>query len=361
LAYKVLHYYPRLWIVDGFAGAGQYGPEAGNAPGSPLVAARFAHQYNVDNARSSKRIELINVERDPATFSRLQLTLAGFGPLVTNVSGRFQDRLDDIIKIIGREPALFFIDAFGMEGADIRLVESILRKRGGNRTITELLIHFSDRTLQRVAGYLTPNGRSLTGERAGQTKLKHMDAQLGTTWWRGAFTNPELKSGQERCDVAARLYIQQLHERGICYAHEMRMRDTYDAGPRYRLIFTTRSAHGSYLMSDIAASHEAELFDARFVGTFDLDWQRQRRGGQRAVLRSEIHDWGLQRGTATSEEVVLHFAPMHFGEWRTSDYDHCLRELIDLGAIERARAKGIKRREKLKFVPTLQETLFARI
>jgi three-Cys-motif partner protein len=355
----VLHHYPRLWIVDGFAGAGQYGPEAGGAPGSPLVSARFAHQYNVDNARSARRIQLINVERDPEVFARLQLTLAGFGPLVTNLSGRFQDRLEDVLRTIGREPALFFVDAFGMESADIRLVESILQKRGGNRAITELLIHFSDRTLQRVAGYLKPGARSATAERAGQSKLRHMDAQLGTTWWRGAFTNPALETGEDRCDAAAEVYIQQLRKRGIRYVHELRMRDTYDAGPRYRLIFTTRSAHGSYLMSDVAAAHEAELFHSRFAGTFDLNWQREIRNDRRVQLRSDIHAWGLKRGTATSEEVVLHFAPEHFGQWRTSDYDRCLRELIELGGIDRRSAKGIKRGEKLRFSATVQESLFS--
>src|SRR5579875_355342 len=106
-AFKVLHYYPRVWVIDGFAGAGRYGAQADFADGSALVAARFAHQYNVDNASTGKAIALMNVERDPETFSRLQYNLAGFGPLVTNLQGRFQDRLEQILQLIGSEPALF--------------------------------------------------------------------------------------------------------------------------------------------------------------------------------------------------------------------------------------------------------------
>jgi three-Cys-motif partner protein len=357
-AYKVLHYYPRLWLIDGFAGAGRYGAQAGYAEGSALAAARFAHQYNVDHASSTGgSIGLINVEKDPDTFDRLQFNLGGFGPVATNLQGRFQDRLEEILRIVGHAPALFFIDPFGMEGADVRLVEQILRERGGGGAITELLIHFSDRALVRIAGNLAAHTKTPRGARAAQTKVAHLDAILGTSWWRGAFANPEL-SAEQRCDLVAELYMQQLRNLGIRFVHELRMRDAYDAAPRYRLVFTSRSAHGSYLMSDIAAGHEAELFRARFEGTFELDWQRQRRTDRRSVLRDEIHDWGLARRIATPEEVYLHFAPEYFGEWRTSDYDVMLRELVELGGIDRRTSTGIKRNERLRFVPTLQQSLF---
>lgn len=357
-AYKVMHYYRRIWVVDGFAGAGQYGPEANEAAGSPLVAARFAHKINIARTRDGREMLLINVERDPATFMRLQRTLAGFGPLVTNMQGRFQDRLDDVMELVGRDPVFIFLDAFGMESADIRLIEKILERRGGNQTITELLIHFSDRTLARVAGHLSPGRRDAQAERAGQTKLRRMDEMIGTSWWRGAFTNPQLKTTEARCDAAAEIYMQQLRQRGIRFVHELRMRDAYDASPRYRLVFTTRSAHGSFLMSDIAAGHEAELFKARFDGTFEISWEEQKRRERRDRLRSEIHSWGLDRGFVTPEDVHLHFGPVYFGKWRTSDYDNCLRELVDLGGIDRVGRSGINRKERLRFAVTLQADLF---
>lgn len=356
-SYKVLHYYPRLWLIDGFAGAGRYGAQAGFADGSALAAARFARQYNVDHASQGKSIGLINVEKDPDMFARLQYNLAGFGPVATNLQGRFQDRLEEILRIVGCEPALFFIDPFGMEGADVRLVEQILRERRGRRAITELLIHFSDRALARIAGNLTAHTRTERAAQAAKTKVAHLDAILGTRWWRGAFAKPSLSSAQ-RCDAVAGLYMQQLRNRGIRFVHELRMRDAYDAAARYRLVFTTRSAHGSYLMSDIAAGHEAELFAARFDGTFELDWQRQRRTDRRSVVRNEIHRWGLERQIARPEDVYLRFAPEYFGEWRTSDYDAMLRELVALGGIDRPRATGIKRGERLRFVATVQESLF---
>ncbi len=158
----------------------------------------------------------------------------------------------------------------------------------------------------------------------------------------------------------ATLYANELRKRGISHVHELRMRDSLDAAPRYRLIFTTRSAHGSFLMSDIAAKHEADLFAARWEGTFEIDWQHQRRADSKDLLRSEIHRWGLEQGAVTTEQIILHFAPQKFGEWRTSDYSACIRELIQLGGIDRPRGTaGIANKERLHFLSTLQESLFA--
>src|SRR5690242_8617009 len=102
LAYKLLSRYRRLYIVDGFAGAGRYEPNADGvrADGSPRVAARFAHQYNVDNHRRGHDIRLINVEKDRENYARLTHNLAGFGDLCLNLHGCFDAQLDRILREI---------------------------------------------------------------------------------------------------------------------------------------------------------------------------------------------------------------------------------------------------------------------
>lgn len=358
LAYKLLSWNRRLLIVDGFAGAGRYQPddEGRCVDGSPMVAARFAHQYNVDHHREGREIRLINIEKDRENFARLSHNLAGFGDLCLNIPGRFEAQLDRILREIRRHPALFFLDSFGMQAADVRVIDYILERREG--CVTEFLIHFSDRAITRIAGNLHANTRRDVDRRAAESKLRNLDEIVGTSWWRGCFTNPKLTTAEQRCDAAAETYMNQLEQRGIQFVNELRMRDAYDDPPRYRLIFATRSAHGTYLMNDIAAKHEAGLFKTRFDGTFDMAWKRDERASQRSALRDAIYAWGLERGTATPLDIYMHFTPIEFGRWETHDYDECLRELVALGGIDRKAAKGIKAKERLRFIPMAQESLF---
>jgi three-Cys-motif partner protein len=358
LAYKLLSRYKRLYVVDGFAGAGRYAPDDSGceAAGSPLVAAQIAHQYNVDHHGEERQIGLINVERNADYYTRLCHNLAGFGDLCLNLPGRFDSQLDRILHEIGRHPALFFLDSFGMEAADVRIIDAILARRDG--CVTEFLIHFSDKALTRIAGNLDAKTTREADFRAAQSKLRNVDEIIGSPWWRGCFTNPQFQTAEQRCDAAAALYMHQLEQRYIPFVNELRMRDAYDDPPRYRLIFATRNAHGTYLMSDIAAKHEAKLFSARYDGSFDTAWKREERASERITLREEIHAWGLQRGTARPLDVYMHFSPIHFARWEIHDFDECLRELVDKGAIDRKSRHGIKDRDKLKFLPIAQGTLF---
>lgn len=361
LAYKLLSRYRRLYIIDGFAGAGRYEPDSDGVrtDGSPLVAARFAHQYNVDNHRSGRDIRLINVEKDHENYARLTHNLAGFGDVCLNLHGRFEAQLDCILQEVGRNPTLFFLDSFGMQATDVRVIDYILERRAG--CVTEFLIHFSDKALNRVAGNLLAKTTREIDRQAALRKVRNLDEILGTSWWRGCFTNPKFATSEARCAAAAEIYMNQLEQRGIAYVNELRMRDAYDDPPRYRLIFATRSAHGTYLMNDIAAGHEGDLFTARFEGTFELAWKRGERAQQRTALRDAIYAWGLERGIARPLDIYMYFTPLHFGRWRIHDYHECIRELVTMGGIDRKTPKGIKDREKLRFISIAQGSLFGTV
>ena len=346
--------------MDAYAGAGAYEPDADGkrAQGSPLVAAKIARQYNVEAAKPGKEIRLVNVESNADCFARLEESLMGFGPDVSNLCGRFQDHLDRILEMVGGDPVLFFIDPFGMEGADIRVIDRILERR--SKTVTELLINFSHRGFQRMAGNINPNAKTPQAKAAARTKVERLSAILGTPFWQGAWRNPDLL-GDEKLDQVADLYAEQLRARGIDQVHSIHMRDCWDAPPAYRLFFATRSAHGVYLMSDIVADYERDLFDARFEGSFHLAWNQEDKAKQRAALRDEVHEFGLARGEANPLQVFLHFAPLHFGEWTQTDYMECLRELVKLGGIDRDGPTGIKVREPLRFVVIAQADLFGSV
>ena len=76
LSYKLLSGWPRLWVVDGFAGAGCYEPDDDGLehPGSPRIAAVWARTLEMD--RGEPVLQCINVEAKRAVFERLRHNLA---------------------------------------------------------------------------------------------------------------------------------------------------------------------------------------------------------------------------------------------------------------------------------------------
>src|SRR3954469_12753958 len=76
--YKLGSRYRRVWIVDGYAGAGAYDADHDSPAqtGSPMVTAEVALRVADQNHRSELRI--INVERDRSMFERLQSNLRGY-------------------------------------------------------------------------------------------------------------------------------------------------------------------------------------------------------------------------------------------------------------------------------------------
>jgi three-Cys-motif partner protein len=352
-SYKLGSRSPRLWLVDGFAGAGAYRPDSEGRvqDGSPRAAGKLARELELK--RGEPLLRTINVEADRATFVELQGNLAQFGHLTKNYLGTFEDSLDEILKTVGRDPALFFLDPFGVRGIEMPLVDRI-RERSGK---TELLIHFSDRSFLRMAGHLDDNERQDVGQRAAVAKLMDLDAVIASPLWRRIWGDKSQPT-DVRIERIAALYRAQLRERGFTYVHEIRMRDQLLDRPKYRLVFCTRSGDGVELMSQFACDYERALFERHWEGTFEIAWEEQRRKEKLALLRDEIHAFGLSQGTATLRQIRHALVSNHFAEFRRPEYDNAVRELVDLGGIERKSRKGITENERLRCVARPQQSLF---
>lgn len=354
--YKLGSRYPLIWIVDGYAGPGVYEAEGGSAAqmGSPLVTAQVAHQVMDEGHRSELRI--VNVERNGELFARLRDNLRGYEARVTNLLGSFESRADEILQLVGNDPVLFFIDPFGMEGADLRVIDRLITRKA--RTVTELLINFSYRGFQRMAGNLTERSRSPAREKAAATKVTNLDAMLGDGTWRWIW-NDDTLTPEEKCAAVAKKYRASLRGREIEHVHPVRMRDTFYGPTRYELVFATRSSHGVYLMSDFVARYERELFNAAHTDiSLEPQIREQENEERRGGLRRAIHDVGLDRRLATPGQITRALAPTHFGLFTERDYMRCLRELVREGGILRDTDKGIEAAEKLRFIPLRQPDLF---
>jgi three-Cys-motif partner protein len=340
-----------VWIVDGFAGAGSYRRDGDgrSQDGSPLIAAKWAKRIAIE--RRYPLVRCINVERDRRCHEQLVRHLAPWPDVAIALRGEFADHLDDILDTIDDDPALFFLDPFGVVGIEMQLVEQIAARRGK----TELLLHFSDRTFLRMAGHLDDHGKRLpVGHKQAQGKLATLDALMGTKRWR--LLCPPGADTEDAIDQVADLYLHQLREGGWTFADQIRMRDHYADRPAYRLMFATRSPHGIEVMSDRACRYERSLKDEADAGIMTL-WHHDDERQHLTDLRDRIFAAGRERGTATREQIIHQIAPEAFGRYTSTDYAKAIRELVGLGLIDRPHAKGIEPREPLRFVDPPQASL----
>lgn len=345
----------RVWLVDGFAGQGIYNPDEGGRAedGSPAASAKLARELELSHV--TQQLRTINVEADRDTFVKLIGNLAPYKHLCVNINETFADALEQILDRIGKDPALFFLDPFGVSGIEMHLLDRI-RERAGRKT--ELLIHFSDRSVLRMAGHLDDNEqRKEVGRKAADAKVARLDKMIGSPMWQSIWRNKSLSTDQQ-IDEIAQLYASVLRERGYDYVHEIRMRDDYPDRPKYRLVFCTRSPHGVELMSHFACDYERELFERHHDGSFDVLWNEDRIRTALAFVRDEILALGISRGSMTRQQVVHELVPKHFGEFTSAEYHEAIRKLVDLGAIDRSSRKGIKDNERLTFVELPQQQLF---
>jgi hypothetical protein len=128
------------------------------------------------------------------------------------------------------------------------------------------------------------------------------------------------------------------------------MRECLLDRPKYRLVFCSRSADGVELISQFACDYERDLFDRQHSGSFEIYWEEDRRKERLVALRDEIYAFGIERKLTTLRDIRRAIVPRHFGEFRRPEYDNAVRELVDLGGIDRATRKGIKDTEPLRFV-----------
>jgi hypothetical protein len=185
-------------------------------------------------------------------------------------------------------------------------------------------------------------------------RRSHLDAVIGNRLWRRIWTDHN-RSADDAIAATIELYLSELRLR-IGYAHQIAIRDTYSDRPAYRLVFCTGSPHGVELMSDIACRYKAKLKEEHDAGAMTL-WEDQDARQRLTNLRDTIHSAGLRWSTATREQIIHELAPKHFGEHTSTEYARAIRELVNMGLIERDNATGIEPREPLRFVEPAQGSL----
>jgi three-Cys-motif partner protein len=263
----------QIWFVDAFAGAG--GDEHGH-PGSPVIAAQIACDVNAARfplgigKRGGMRV--LAFETDEEFIGLLTERMKGFtdcSPWIAKVRNYSLDtRIDHVVGHLKQDPALYFLDPFGVDGLSASVVKRIFE---GDHN--EVLALFCDEGAVRLAGKVRVGdvdaeamadaaeaevraagslfgeedvarqaaaargkaGRAAAGHRSNPDAKRIMDLAFGGDWWQPIVdATPE----SERDEKAAELYERVLRERGADYVLKFEVK-TDEGRRKYYLI------HGS--------------------------------------------------------------------------------------------------------------------
>lgn len=237
--------YKEIYYVDGFAGRGVYD---NGEKGSPVLAAEASQAFQQSNKPFTLRC--INVEKDQDNFLNLSTETKRFGSLVKNFEGSFDDNIDTILSQISGNPAVFFIDDFGVKGTDWESVEKVIARKDS----TDIWIRFDHRTVRRLSGFYYSEAKEA------DSKLNTLQNLFGIS--DKDYLQARLDGGtpEKRIDNAVALYIEQLEKtfgkKGFAASYPI---ISMDGQNKYHLIFACSNKTAATLASNIVNGTEEQF------------------------------------------------------------------------------------------------------
>lgn len=328
----------RVFYVDAFAGPGLLDD---GTKGSALHGAEVAAMPIHESRRNV--LHCINIESDAATYEKLCRATeaqveAGF---VTNIPGEFDQVRDKVLKMVGGAPALFFIDPFGTEGAEL----SSLRALKSGPVIREALVRYDDTRVKRLAswaanhlGAADPSAKS-TAE-AFSRRINDLSSNSALREFLDG--NPEAR------EALINGYISEAKRQGIFkfgIAYPIRNPDT--GGHRYFLVHFSDFEDGYTWMANFMAAADAQyeqlhsqldLIDGQVELFSVTDLQTAARQTMVKKIIADLPDICRGRGWTRGSEVQnrhLYAAIVDKFKWRAgrSEWEAALRFLHDEGKV----------------------------
>lgn len=338
----------RLYYVDGFAGRGKYGNQEPFEEGSPVRVARLADLIRRENRENREyRLYCLNSEIDPVRCDRLKQALAFASPeVVTTYCGAFENHLAEMMKASGSNPAVFFLDPFGIIGIAPNDLKPVVQ-----RYDTEILLTLSLPTIYRMSGSSNSDAPEALG------KVSRLSEVLGED---PSDPNPEWARKKIELDTDAwadwvvQRYLKQIQTLSpqLRYGLSYPIREKLHSGIKYFLIFATRSMDAFPLMTDFICTEEDDLeleheIESRKQGQLSLFEPRPtvKREEKFPGVIEEIHQYGLAHQGCTRKELIEQFALRYLGHFKQKHFRYMVDELIrsNRASIEERGATGIER------------------
>ena len=223
---------PRVLIVDGFAGPGEY---LGGHLGSPVVAMRALAEHSARRMITAEVVFLFIEERSDRA-DHLQGLVKQWKPELPETAkvhvwnGSFDSRMTDILDQLDEQqsrlaPALVMMDPFGIKGIPMEVVRRIL----GN---------------DKCEVYVTFMWEAINRHMATSEFREHMTSLFGTDEWRQAIT----LDGQERMQFLHGLYRLRLKAAGA--SHVVHFQLAEGSRLKYSIFFGTGHTKGSDRMKE---------------------------------------------------------------------------------------------------------------
>jgi len=324
---------PVIHCVDGFAGAGKY---KDGSEGSPLLIARAADQCAT--WANPVTLRLINVEANRKNFKSLEASTAPWVDqgIVRNLRGRFGSRIQEVVSLIGNDPAFFFIDPYGPGPIHFEFIKPILTRTA----ITELIINFDADGLMRMADLIRATPKTESVKKGCETSVANVTKILGSERWQQTFLDITV-SAVRRQKFLVRDYMGRLVDSGfkvVAYP----IRDSASAPPKYYLIYCTRHRDGIALMNGFIRREEDMLLresyerngQAMLFDPVDADISLRRR-----ELRNLIVTYSEEKRRTTRAQLKHHFIQTRFAEFHETDYNAVVQELIQSGVLSTTTGK----------------------
>lgn len=274
---KILYTYKPLVYVDCFAGKGKF--DDGN-PGSPIIALNIIDDCLSKTTISQKpKIEKFFIDLNYA--SELQENLKSYND-VTIISGRYEDKIDEILENKKDYNVFLYIDPYGIKALDCLKFDKLANNRFKS---IELLINMNSfgflREACRVQGIqfktddnfadlieYEPSIFEVTNNSLQVSKEKLNNIAGGDYWIEiiEKYKNHQL-SGYEAEELFSEQYCKRLR-RSYPYVLNMPIRLQQGQHTKYRMIHATKHKDGCLLMVDNICNRWELLRDMQNSGQF---------------------------------------------------------------------------------------------
>jgi three-Cys-motif partner protein len=135
----------RLWVVDGFAGTGQY--DSGEL-GSAGLALEKARALQAAEGNAHRRVAVFFVEQNRENHRRLQRLRSQYREIEGFVErGNFWEKTELIASIVDDEPVFLFVDPFGLGDLKFEALVTLCRRL----PTVDLMVNLASPAARRLA------------------------------------------------------------------------------------------------------------------------------------------------------------------------------------------------------------------